>query len=110
MTQTKTLFTDSSCEYFTKQSYNNMLVEEQSRLNLNTLTAVTLKQAFLFSVWTFVVYLINHRLRNFLGQLWVKPPTVGISKTWFVDCYHFSDFMGYISFLSKFIPNKKKIN
>lgn len=35
MTQTKTLFTDSSCEYFTKQSYNNMLAEEQSRLNLN---------------------------------------------------------------------------
>ena len=35
MNQTKTLFTDSSCEYFTKQSYNNMLVEEQSRLNLS---------------------------------------------------------------------------
>ena len=35
------------------------------------------------------------RLTNFLGQVRVKFPIIGISETWLDDCYHFSDIVGY---------------
>ena len=40
------------------------------------------------------------KLTNFLGQLRVKFPIIGISETWLDDCYHFSDIAGY-NFLHK---------
>ena len=40
------------------------------------------------------------RLTNFLGQVRVKFPIIGISETWLDDCYHFSDIAGY-NFLHK---------
>ena len=40
------------------------------------------------------------KLTNFLRQLRVKFPIIGISETWLDDCYHFSDIAGY-NFLHK---------
>ena len=40
------------------------------------------------------------RPSNFLGQVRVKFPIIGISETWLDDCYHFSDIAGY-NFLHK---------
>ena len=40
------------------------------------------------------------QLKNFLGQLRLKFPIIGISETWLDDCYHFSDIAGY-NFLHK---------
>ena len=40
------------------------------------------------------------RLRNFLCQLRVKFPIVGIAETWLDDCHHVSDIAGY-KFLHK---------
>ena len=34
------------------------------------------------------------KLTNFLGQLRVKFPIIGISETWLDDCYHFSWYSG----------------
>ena len=95
MNQTKTLFTDSSCEYFTEDSLNNVLIEEQSHLNLNC--GSPNESGLLSPRWTFVAYWCNKfdRLSSFLGQLRVKPRIVGISETWLDDCYHFSDIAGY---------------
>ena len=40
------------------------------------------------------------RPSNFLGQVRVKFPIIGISETWLDDYYHFSDTAGY-NFLHK---------
>ena len=42
----------------------------------------------------------SQRLTNFLGQVRVKFPIIGISETWLDDCYHCSDIAGY-NFLHK---------
>ena len=47
-------FENSSCECFTKDSLNNMLVEEQSRLNLN---CSDLKSSFFFSPYELSWYI-----------------------------------------------------
>ena len=76
---------NSSCEYYTEDSFKNMLAENQSRLNLKCGTLET--------AWPFVP-------PNFLGQLRVKFPIIGISETWLDDCYYFSDIVSY-NFLHK---------
>ena len=89
---------NSSCEYYTEDSFKNMLAENQSRLNLKCGTLET----GLWFLHMNIRSLSNKfdRLKNFLGQLRVKFPIIGISETWLDDCYHFSDIAGY-NFLHK---------
>ena len=75
-----------------------MLAENQSRLNLK---CSTLETGLLFLNMN-IRSLSNKfdKLTNFLGQLRVKFPIIGISETWLDDCYHFSNIAGY-NFLHK---------
>ena len=70
-----------------------MLAENQNRLNLKCSTLET-GLSFLYMN---IRSLSNKfdKLTNFLGQLRVKFPIIGISDTWLDDCYHFSDIAGY---------------
>ena len=81
-----------------KIALKNMLAENQSRLNLKCGTLET-GLSFLYMN---IRSLSNKfdKLTNFLGQLRVKFPIIGISETWLDDCYHFSDIVGY-NFLHK---------
>ena len=92
------LLENSSCEYYTEDSFNNMLVDEQSRLNLSCRSL----ESELFFLHMNIRSISNKfdKLTNFLGQLQVKFPIVGISETWLDDCHHFSDIAGY-NFLHK---------
>ena len=86
---------NSSCEYYTEDYLNNMLAENQSRLIIN-LKCSTLETGL--SVLHMNIRSLSNKfdkLTNFLGQLRVKFPIIGISETWFDDCYHFSDTAGY---------------
>ena len=89
---------NSSCEYYTEDSFKNMLAENQSRLNLKCGTLETGLSFLHMNIRS----LSNKfdKLTNFLGQLRVKFPIIGISETWLDDCYHFSDIAGY-NFLHK---------
>ena len=90
---------NSSCEYYTEDSFNNMLAEEQSRLNLicsNLESGLSFLHMNIRSISNKF-----DKLTNFFSQLRVKFPIVGISETWLDDdCYHFSDIAGY-NFLHK---------
>ena len=89
---------NGSCEYYTEDSFKNMLAENQSRLNLKCGTLETGLSFLHMNIRS----LSNKfdKLTNFLGQLRVKFPIIGISETWLDDCYHFSDIAGY-NFLHK---------
>ena len=71
---------NSSCEYYTEDSFNNMLAEEQSRLNLNCSNL----ESGLSYLHMNIRSISNKfdKLTNFLSQLRVKLPIVGISETW----------------------------
>ena len=92
---------NSSCEYYTEDSFNNMLAQEQS-LNVYFSDFVNLESGLSFLHMN--IRSISNKcdkLTNFLRQLRVKLPIVGISETWLdVDCYHFPDIAGY-NFLHK---------
>ena len=77
---------------------DNMLTEQQSRLNLNCNsfgTGLSLLHMNIRSISNKF-----DKITNFLGQLKVKFPIVGISETWLVDCCHFVKIVGY-NFLHK---------
>ena len=70
-----------------------MLADEQSRVNLNCMSLESELSFFHMNIRS-----ISNKFRkltNFLGQLRVKFPIVGISETWLDDCHHFSDIAGY---------------
>ena len=76
-----------------------MLAEEQSRLNLNCSNLESGLSFFHMNIRS--ISNKFDKLTNFLSQLRMKLPIVGISETWLdVDCYHFSDIAGY-NFLHK---------
>ena len=79
----------SSCEYYTEDSFKNMLAENQSRLNLKCGTLETGLSFLHMNIRS----LSNKfdKLTNFLGQLRVKFTIIRISETWLDDCYHFPD-------------------
>ena len=93
MTQTLFFLENSSCEHYTEESFNNMLADEQSRLNLSC-GSLESELSFLHMK----ICGISHKydkLTNFQGQLRVKFPIVGISETWLDDFHYFSDIAGY---------------
>ena len=75
-----------------------LIAKNQSRLNLKCSTLET-GLSFLRMNIRCLSNKFN-KLTNFLGQLRVKFPIIGISETWLDDCYHFSDIVGY-NFLHK---------
>ena len=77
MTQTKFLFLNNSCEYYTEDSFNNVLADEQSRLNLNC-SSLKSDLSFLHMNIRSISSKFD-RLTNFLCQLRVKFPIVGIA-------------------------------
>ena len=88
---------NSSCEYYTEDSFNNMLAQEQSRLNLNSSNL----ESGLSFLHMSISNKFEDKLTNCFSQLRVKLPIVGISETWLdVDSYHFPDIAGY-NFLHK---------
>ena len=89
---------NGSCEYYTEDSFNNMLANERSRLNLN---CSSLESDLSFPHMN-ILSISNKcdRLTNFLCQLRVKFPIVGISESRLDNCHHFSDIAGY-NFLHK---------
>ena len=89
---------NSSCEYYTEDSFKNMLAKNQSRLNLKCSTLETGLSFLYMNIRSLSKKFDN--LTNFLGQVRVKFPIIGISETWLDDCYHFSDIVGY-NFLHK---------
>ena len=84
-----------SCEYYSEDSFNNMLSEEQNRLNLNSID-VSLLHLNIRSIRNKL-----DKFTNFLGALKTKFPVVGITETWLDDCYHCSDIQGY-TFLNNY--------
>ena len=90
---------NSSCEYYAEDSFNNMLAEEQSRLDLNCSNLESGLSFLHMNIRSISNKFVS--LTNFLSQLRVKLPIVGISEAWLdVNCYHFSDIAGY-NFLHK---------
>lgn len=84
-----------NCEYFTEASFNNMLTEQENRLNLslnhdNFTSSLSLLHLNIRSI-------VNKlgKFCNFLGGLNIKFPIIGISETWLEDSYHNSDISGY---------------
>ena len=100
-------FENSSCEYFTKDSLNNMLVEEQSRLNLN---CSDLNPAFFFLHMNFRG--ISNKSQ---GYKFSRPTSSGTPCCW--DFFRLGLMIVIIfpilrvtSFCSsKFIENQKEI-
>ena len=80
-----------SCEYFTEDSFNNMLTEQQSRLNLNCNSFGTGLSLLHMNIRSISNKFDKIKITNFL----VKFPIVGISETWLVDCCHFVNIVGY---------------
>ena len=95
---------NSGCEYYTEDSFNNMLAENQSNLNLKCSTLETGLPLLHMNIRSIQSNKFE-KLTNFLGQLRVKFPINGISETWVDDCYQFSDIAGY-NFLHKPTVNR----
>ena len=70
---------NSSCEYYTEDSFKNMLAENQSRLNLKCGTLETGLSFLHMNIRS----LLNKfdKLTNFLAQLRETYPIIGISQT-----------------------------
>ena len=91
----------SNCEYYTEDSFNNMLAEEKNRLNVNQndQNSFSRNHSFLHLNIRSIKNKIDN-FSNFLERLKIKFPIIGISETWLDDSFHCVDIPGY-NFLHK---------
>ena len=86
----------SNCEYYTEESFNNMLAEEKNRLNVNQNDQNSFSRNL--SSLHLNIRSIKNKIDNFssfLERLKIKFPIIGISETWLDDSFHCVDIPGY---------------